>query len=300
MGGEPLSTAIVVHGGAGAIFPDDRAHACARGCLEAARAGHRILAAGGSGLDAVVAACKVLEDDPAFNAGTGSCLNADGEVEMDACVMEGETLRAGAVAAIRNVRNPVDIARLVMERSPHVILAGEGALRFARAQGVAPWPPSLLVTERALARWHKERDEGWQNEPGTVGAVALDARGHLAAATSTGGISSKLPGRVGDSPIPGAGTYADDATGAISATGQGEAILRVVLARFVSDRLAAGDDAQAAATRALTELARVQGEGGVIVVDRQGRIGFATNAVRMSTGWVDASGNEGATFEAVR
>ena len=293
-----MPTAILVHGGAGAIFPDDRAHACARGCLEAARAGHRILLAGGTALDAAEAACVVLEDDPAFNAGTGSCLNADGEVEMDACLMDGASLAAGAVAAIRGVRNPIQVARLVMDRSGHVLLAGEGAARFARSQGVPPWPPSLLVTERALERWRKEHRHGPSNKPGTVGAVAIDARGHVAAATSTGGISFKLPGRVGDSPLPGAGTYADDGAGAVSATGQGEAIIRVVLARHVCDRLAAGETAQAAAQSGLRELARVGGEGGLIVVDRSGRLGAATNAARMSRGGVDADGNEGCAFEA--
>jgi len=300
-----MPTAILVHGGAGAIFPDDRAHACARGCLEAARAGHRILAAGGTAIDAAVAACVALEDDPSFNAGTGSTLNADGEVEMDACLMDGASLRAGAVAALSGVRNPILVARLVMERSSHVLLAGDGAARFARAHGVAPWPSALLVTERALERWRKEREGGscaaaepWQPTPGTVGAVALDARGHVAAATSTGGILCKLPGRVGDSPIPGAGTYADDGAGAVSATGHGEAILRVVLAKHVTDRLAAGMTAQAAAESGVRELARVGGEGGVIVVDRHGGLGMATNAPRMSRAWIDASGSEGCAFEA--
>lgn len=289
-----MPTAILVHGGAGAV-PDDRARACARGCLEAARAGHRVLAAGGSALDAVVAACVVLEDDPVFNAGTGACLTSDGSVEMDACLMDGANLRAGAVAAIRGVRNPIQVARLLMERTDHVILAGEGAARFARAQGVAPWPEALLVTERALDRWRRAQAGG---EPGTVGAVAIDRHGHVAAATSTGGVASKLPGRVGDSPVPGAGTYADDEAGAISATGQGEAILRVALARFVRDRLAAGDDAGTAARAALAELGRVRGEGGLIVVDRNGRLGWATNAPRMSRAWVDADGNEGCGVDA--
>ena len=294
-----MPVAILVHGGAGAIFPDDRALACAQGCLAAARAGHRILAAGGTALDAAVAACTALEDDPLFNAGTGSCLNADGEVEMDACVMDGANLQAGAVAAIRGVRNPIRVARLVMERSPHVLLAGPGAERFARAHGVEPWPPARLVTERALARWQKERDDaGGPPSLGTVGAVALDAHGHVAAATSTGGTSFKLPGRVGDSPLPGAGTYADDATGAVSATGQGEAIIRVVLARAVCDRLAAGDSAQQAAEAGLAQLGRVRGEGGLVVVDRQGRLGMACNTARMSHAWIDGAGNEGCAFEA--
>lgn len=292
-----MPIAIVVHGGAGAISPDDRARACALGCLEAARAGHRILAAGGTALDAVVAACRILEDDPLFNAGTGSCLNADGEVEMDACLMDGATLRAGAVAAIRRVRHPIEVARLVMERSPHVLLAAEGAERFARAHGVPPWPSALLTTERALARWREGRRGGGAKEPGTVGAVALDDHGHVAAATSTGGTAGKLPGRIGDSPLPGAGTYADDRGGAVSATGQGEALVRVVLAKHVCDRLVAGDTARQAAESALRELARVEGEGGLIVVDRQGRIGIATNAPRMSRAWIDADGGEGCAFE---
>lgn len=291
-----MPTAILVHGGAGAIFPDDRARACADGCLVAARVGHRILASGGSALDAVQAAVASLEDDPAFNAGTGSCLNSDGEVEMDACLMDGSDLRAGAVASIRGVKNPIHVARLVME-TRHVLLAGPGAERFARERGIPPFPSSELVTERALTRWRKERDEGWTHKPGTVGAVAVDASGHVAAATSTGGISFKLPGRVGDSPIPGAGTYADDLSGAVSATGQGEAIVRVVLGKWVCDRIAAGDHPQAAAESGLAQLARVRGEGGLIVVDGRGRFGVACNAQRMSRGWVGADGREGAAFE---
>jgi len=287
---------IIVHGGAGAIASDDRAASCADGCLTAARLGHAILAAGGSALDAVEVACAALEDNPLFNAGTGACLNADGDVELDAAIMEGSSLRAGGVAAIRGVKNPIRLARLVMERSPHVLLAAHGAERFAREQGVPPHPPSLLVTERALERWRQERAKLLAPKPGTVGAVAIDAAGHVAAATSTGGTSGKLAGRIGDSPLPGCGLYADDAAGAASATGQGEAIIRVVLSKYVCDRMAAGDPADAAAAAGVLQLARVGGDGGIIAVDRDGRLGFAMNTPRMSRASIDASGRESKGF----
>lgn len=284
--------AILVHGGAGNLSSHDRALACANGCLAAARIGHAILASGGSALDAVEAACRALEDDPLFNAGTGSCLNADGEVEMDAAIMEGSSLRAGGVAAVRTVKNPISLARRVMEDSPHVLLAAGGAERFAREQGIPPHPPSLLVTPRALERWEKERAKELAPKPGTVGAVAVDSSGRMAAATSTGGMSGKRAGRVGDSPLPGCGLYADDRGGAVSATGDGEKIIRVVLSKFVSDRMAAGESAALATAAAIHELERVGGEAGVIAVDRSGRLGFATNAAQMSRASIDASGRE--------
>ncbi|AKU92083.1 isoaspartyl peptidase/L-asparaginase family protein [Vulgatibacter incomptus] len=292
-----MAHSILVHGGAGPIASDDRALACAEGCLAAARIGHAILTGGGSALDAVEAACAALEDDPLFNAGTGACLNADGDVELDAAIMEGTSLRAGAVAAVRTVRNPIRLARLVMDRSPHVLLAAHGAERFAREQGVAPHPPSLLVTQRALDRWRQERARLIAPKPGTVGAVAIDAAGRVAAATSTGGTSGKRAGRVGDSPLPGCGLYADDAAGAVSATGQGEAIIRVVLSKHVCDRIAAGEPADVAAANALRELRRVNGEGGIIAVDRHGRLGYATNAARMSRASIDVDGKESSAFE---
>jgi len=279
------------------IASDDRAAACADGCLAAARVGHAILAGGGSALDAVEAACAALEDDPLFNAGTGACLNADGEIELDASIMEGSSLRAGGVALVRGVKNPIRLARLVMERSPHVLLAADGAERFAREQGVEPHPPALLVTARALERWREERAEGIPPRLGTVGAVAIDAAGRVAAATSTGGTSGKLAGRIGDSPLPGCGLYADDAAGAVSATGQGEAIIRVVLSKFVCDRMAAGDPADAAAAAGVRQLARVGGDGGIIAVDRDGRLGFATNTPRMSRASIDGAGRESSGFE---
>jgi beta-aspartyl-peptidase (threonine type) len=291
-----IQPVIVVHGGAGAIAADDHARACAAGCLAAARIGHAVLARGGSALEAVEAAVVALEDDPLFNAGTGSCLNAEGDIEMDAAVMDGRDLTCGAVAALKAFPNPVKIARLVRERTGHVLLAGEGAARFARAQGLVPCPPARLATPRALERWDREK-EGMARKNGTVGAVALDAAGHVAAATSTGGTSGKLPGRVGDTPLVGCGTYADDRGGAASATGHGESIVRVVLAKFACDRMAAGLSARRAAEEAIRELERVRGEGGIILVDRQGGLGLAFNTARMSRAWIAGDGSEGSAFE---
>lgn len=292
-----MAISIFVHGGAGSTSSDERGKACADGCLAAARIGYRILSAGGSALDAVEAACAALEDDPNFNAGTGSSLNADGEVEMDAALMDGSTLRAGAVAAIRSMRNPIHVARLVLRRSRHVLLAGAGAERFARDQGVPPWPTAKLVTERALDRWRREKDSGLEPRKGTVGAVALDVHGHLAAATSTGGTGMKLPGRIGDSPLVGCGTYADDRAAAVSCTGDGEGIIRVVLAKHVSDRVAAGASVEEAARSGIRELERIEAQGGLIVVDGSGRLAMACNAPRMSRASIDPEGRESAAYE---
>jgi len=283
---------IVVHGGAGALASEERGRAAAAGCLEAARIGHRILAEGGSALEAVQAACVALEDNPLFNAGTGSCLNEEGRIEMDAAIMEGTSRRAGGVAVITGVRNPILVARRVLDRGRHVLLAGEGAERFARAEGFAPYPPSLLLTEAALDRWRREREGTLPPCPGTVGAVAIDREGRVAAATSTGGTSGKAPGRVGDSPIPGAGLYADDAAGAVSATGHGETILRAVLSRYVCDRMAAGLPAQQAVEEGIRELGRLGGEGGAIAVDPAGRAGIASNTPFMSWAVIEADGRE--------
>jgi beta-aspartyl-peptidase (threonine type) len=257
-------TAIIVHGGAGAITTDrhDRLRA---GVRAAAEAGDAILAAGGSALDAVVAAVRVLEDDPEYNAGRGSALTRDGTVETDASVMDGATHRVGAVAAVPDLGNAVALARAVLDAGEHVILAGPSAWRFAAEVGIAPAPPGSLITERARARLDALK--------GTVGAVARDRDGHFAAATSTGGIVGKRSGRVGDSPIPGAGTWADGAC-AISATGDGEAILRVALSRSIAARIAAGTPLETAVREALRELARITGgSAGVIGVDAAGVIG---------------------------
>jgi len=291
-----MPIAIAVHGGAGPAHPDDDPGRAREGCLAAARRGYEILRAGGSALDAVEAAAAVLEDDPQFNAGTGACLNADGVVEMDAAIMDGEALRAGAVALVRTAKNPIRLARAVMDRGPHVLVAGEGAERLLRAWDLETVAPSELVTERALRRWRAAQKRAPQiDSGGTIGAVAIDARGHVAAATSTGGMNNKLPGRIGDSPVPGAGTWADDLGGVASATGHGEMILRVGLTRAVCERLVAGVDPTQAAAEGLRLLQRVGGEAGVIVVDRQGRIGFAFNTQRMSRAWVDERG-EGSGF----
>lgn len=251
-------TAIVVHGGAGlvALERHDRLRA---GVRAAAAAGNAILASGGRALDAVVAAVRVLEDDPEFNAGCGSALTRDGTVETDASVMDGATQRVGAVGAVPELGCAVALARAVLDRGEHVLLAGPSAWEFAREVGIAPAPAGSLVTERARTRLADLK--------GTVGAVARDRDGRFAAATSTGGITGKRKGRVGDSPVPGAGTWAD-ANCAISATGDGEAILRVALARSIAMRIAAGRSADAAVRESLAELRRVTaGTAGVIVID---------------------------------
>jgi beta-aspartyl-peptidase (threonine type) len=255
-------TAILVHGGAGDVTPDrhDRLRA---GVRAAAAAGDALLAAGGSALDAVVAAVRVLEDDPEFNAGSGSALTRDGTVETDASVMDGEHQRVGAVAAVPDLGCAIALARAVLDSGEHVLLAGPAAWRFAAEVGIAPAPVGSLVTERARARLA-------QLARGTVGAVACDAAGRFAAATSTGGVSGKRSGRVGDSPVPGAGTWAD-AHAAVSATGDGEAILRVALSRGIAARVAAGMPVTEAARAALSELARITGgSAGVIALARGG------------------------------
>jgi beta-aspartyl-peptidase (threonine type) len=278
---------IVVHGGAGERHADDNARQAQGGCLVAARAGHAVLEKGGSALDAVVAAVTVLENDPQFNAGRGSALNADGEVEMDASVMTGD-LQAGAVAAVKGIANPVQLARLVMEKSKHVLFSAEGAHRFARAHGVPFVDPASLITERARKRLASL---------GTVGAVARDKQGRLAAATSTGGTTGKRPGRVGDTPLIGCGTYADDEAGACSCTGLGEAIIKVTLARAAVDRLRSGEDPNAAAAAVAATLARAKGDGGLILIDAKGRFGLAFTTKRMSRAWVSSDGSFGSGFD---
>jgi beta-aspartyl-peptidase (threonine type) len=276
---------IVVHGGAGSRAADDPETLEARdGCARAAALGHAILSAGGAALDAVQVAVRALEDDERFNAGRGSCLTRAGTVEMDASVMSGEALWAGAVAAVSGVRNPVDLARRVLDDGEHVLLVGEGALAFAREAGVALCAPEHHVTDAAragLARELARRAETGPQGGGTVGAVAVDAAGHVAAATSTGGMVGKRPGRVGDSALIGAGTYADDAAGAASATGHGERIIQVSLAKGAIDLLRAGLPAQEAAERALAALSRVSGRAGLIVVGRAGDIGVVFNTTSM-------------------
>jgi L-asparaginase / beta-aspartyl-peptidase len=261
--------------------------------------GWSILKNGGSALDAVEAAIRSLEDDPAFDAGHGAWLNSAGEVELDAIIMDGATLNNGAVAAVQHVRNPISVARLVMERTTHSLLTGFGAEHFAQAQGIPVCDESELLTGQELERWKVIKAQkdfkvevAFGAAPdlphGTVGAVAIDVNGHLAAGTSTGGTPNKLQGRVGDSPLIGCGCYADDISAGASATGWGESIMKVVLCKAVCDFVAQGDSAQAAAEKAIGVLAdRAQGLGGVIVIDRAGKIGLAFNTPRMAHAWIE-------------
>ncbi len=277
---------VLVHGGAGDV-PEGARAAHAEGCRLAAVAGEAVLRETGSALEAVVRAVQVLEDDARFNAGTGACLDEEGALSFDASVMEGTQLRAGGVCAMPAFRNPIHIARAVLEDARHVLYAGEGAARFARARGFAPVEPSAMITEAARERLAKvlagRADRGWAG--GTVGAVACDAAGRVAAATSTGGMVAKRLGRVGDSPILGAGTYADDESGAASATGEGEAILRLGLTRHACELLRSGLSAQEAADAAIARLGqRLGASGGIIVVDSLGRLGHARNTATMSWG----------------
>ncbi len=274
-----MAIAIIVHGGAWDIPPALHADHVV-GCRAAAEAGWAILARGGSALDAVEAAVRIMEDHPVFDAGAGSHLNADGFVELDAGMMDGRTLMAGAVASVKRVANPISLARRVLHDSPHVFLTGEGAERFAAAAGLPLCEPAELVVARELALWEARRrtkDER-RKEFGadTVGAVALDAAGDLAVGNSTGGTFFKYPGRVGDTPIIGCGLYADNTLGAAACTGVGEQIMKTVLAKTTVDQIALLGNALTAANVAIAYFRhRVDGQGGVICVSPAGQIGFA-------------------------
>ncbi len=272
---------LMIHGGAGSVPEPGKYDASLRRIIEA---GAALLDGGGSALDAVAHCVALLEDDPLYNAGRGSVLNAEGVVECDASIMDGRDLAAGAVAGIRRIANPVRLARLVMERSGHVFLIGAGAEQFAREQGVELADPAYFLTERRIAQLARAAqkqavalDHSQDEKLATVGAVARDKAGNLAAATSTGGMTNKRWGRVGDSPVIGAGTYADNASCAVSCTGVGEHFLRTALARtaafFVEERGMSAQEAADAAIRRLID--RVQGEGALIVVDREGHCGHA-------------------------
>ena len=271
---------IVVHGGAWFI-PETHRDAFVDGCRRAALAGWARLEAGASALDAVEAAVRVLENDPTFNAGRGSHFNRLGEVETDAIVMDGRTLNLGAVGAVQQVMNPVSLARLVMERSEHNFLVGRGAQTFAREMGVSLCEPAAMMGTPSI--------EGWSlpMAADTVGAVAMDMDGNVAAADSTGGTADKWPGRVGDSPLVGSGVYADNLSGAAAATGHGEMLMRVVISKTACDRLAAGKSAQTAADDVIRLLHnRVGGYGGIILVDREGRVGLAHNTPNMAYAYI--------------
>ncbi|HEX9243598.1 MAG TPA: isoaspartyl peptidase/L-asparaginase [Anaeromyxobacter sp.] len=286
--------AVIVHGGAGDL-PEARASAVGAARLDGVRracaAGAELLRRGGPALDAVEAAVRILEDDPAFNAGTGAVLTLDGEVELDAAVMEGETLRCGAVAVVKDVQNAVSLARAVLERTEHVLLVGPAASALAREAGIAAVENASLVTPAQRERWEAARRGASASRTGTVGAVARDVRGHLAAATSTGGMSMKRPGRVGDTPLIGCGTYADDGLAAVSCTGHGERIVQLTLARHAADLVGAGKTAFEAAREAIRLLAeRVQGVGGLIVVGPAGPVGFAHSTPAMARAWTAEDG----------
>ncbi|AXA83531.1 isoaspartyl peptidase/L-asparaginase [Lysobacter oculi] len=294
---------LVIHGGAGVIrrgmSPDDEAGV--RAALETAlRRGHAELQAGKPALDAVTAAITVLEDSPYFNAGKGAVFTHEGRNELDASIMDGATRRAGAVAGVQTVRNPILLARAVMEKSPHVMLVGRGAEAFARGQGFKPVPPSYFRTEK---RWNqlqkalRPTPKQASSEPeylkytGTVGAVALDAGGRLAAGTSTGGMSNKRWNRVGDSPVIGAGTWAD-AGCAFSGTGWGEFYIRSAAARTVCARVEFLKESAATAAAAVVngEIPRLGGDGGAIVMTANGDFAFPFNTEGMYRGWIDAAG----------
>ena len=292
----PRHFAIIVHGGAGERPPESvnsggGESARLTGARRACATGAAILERGGSALDAVEAAVRILEDDPVFNAGTGATLTSAGDVELDASIMDGETLRCGAVAVVKDVHNPVSVARAVMERTAHVMLAGPAASAFAREAGFPAVPNELLVTAAQRARWEAARAGASAPRTGTVGSVARDERGHLASATSTGGMAMKLPGRVGDTPLLGCGTYADDALAAVSCTGHGERIIQLTLARHAADLVGAGRSAMEAAREAVALLGqRVGGVGGLIVVGPSGEVGFAHNTPAMTRAWTAADG----------
>lgn len=287
---------MIVHGGAWDI-PDELVEECRAGCRQALEAGWAVLEAGGRAADAVEAAIIVLEDAPVFDAGIGSHLNRDGRVQLDAIVMEGRTLNAGAVAAVERVRNPIRVARRVMENCEHVMLVGAGAEQFAREQGMALCDPEELIHPRERAAWEKcrvdehaaEHHVGHQN--GTVGAIAMDRGGNLMAGTSTGGTCCKLPGRVGDSPLIGCGCYADAEAGAASCTGWGEAIMKLVMAKQAVDEMRAGKPAAEAARACVHLLERkAHGSGGLILLDQYGAPGYAYNTKRMAYGYIEAGG----------
>jgi beta-aspartyl-peptidase (threonine type) len=300
LGAEPM-VAIAIHGGAGAMpranMSGEQEAAYRAGLQEALDAGYAELVRGGEALDAVAKAVRLLEDNPLFNAGKGAVLTHDGHAELDASIMDGRNLRAGAVTGLRHVRNPIDLARAVMEQSPHVMLSGAGAEEFALSRGFDLLPNSWFETPARRRQLERAQQSAALavNELdayGTVGAVALDARGNLAAATSTGGMTNKRFGRIGDSPIIGAGTYADNAACAVSATGHGEYFIRAVVAFDICARVRYQKRSLAQAVEAVVQgkLRDLGGEGGVIAIDPQGRIVMDFNSEGMFRGARSANG----------
>lgn len=300
---------LVIHGGAGLMakdeFTPDREKA-SRATMEAALlAGHGVLARGGTSVDAVITAIRILEDSPLFNAGRGSALTAEGTVEMDASLMDGASHRAGAVAGVKHVKNPIELARLVMDKTPHVMLAGDGAEALAKQHNLALMPQDYFITElrrlqlERVQRQEKARKEkqekaqhGGVEAIGTVGAVALDKHGNLAAGTSTGGMVNKRFGRIGDSPVIGAGTYAHNHTCAVSGTGHGEYYLRGVLAYDIAAKMEyqGWSLTNAATDVVMRKLSEAGGTGGVIALDTKGNVAMPFNTQGMYRGVIRADG----------
>jgi L-asparaginase / beta-aspartyl-peptidase len=300
---------LAIHGGAGTIerssMTTERERDYRAGLERALAAGYEVLKRGGSSLDATEAAVRVLEDDPHFNAGRGSVFTSAGTNEMDAAIMDGKTLAAGAVASLMHIKNPINLARMVMEKSGHVMMDCEGAESFAKENGIELVNQKYFFTQdrwdalQKMKTAEKNRTSGTgkavvitdQDRHGTVGAVALDQNGNLAAATSTGGTTNKRPGRVGDTPVIGAGTYANNATCAVSATGDGEYFIRATVAREVSALMEyRGMSLNDAAQAALDKVAKLGGGGGLIAVDRQGNVTLPFNTAGMYRGYVDPNG----------
>jgi beta-aspartyl-peptidase (threonine type) len=291
----PGNPVLVVHGGAWAM-PDDAVEAHLHGVRNALAAGWRVLERGGAALDAVEEAIVIMEDDETFDAGRGSFLNRDGKVQLDALIMDGATLRAGGVGCVERLRNPVRAARKILSESPHVYFVGEGAEQFAAEHGVPLCENKELVISREVERLRdyqraaadipsKDGNDLFAPEIShdTVGAVALDRDGNIAAATSTGGTLNKAPGRLGDSSLIGCGCYADNLSAAVSTTGWGEPIMKLVLAKWTADRVLAGNLPEWAAEEAMNNLQqRVNGHGGIIVLNAQGQFGIAHNTPRMA------------------
>lgn len=281
-----MSIALIVHGGAKS-WPQEKQAAAKQGCANALRAGWEILETGGSALDAVEAAIRVLESDSTFNAGYGSVLNADGKARMDAGIMDGSRRQSGAVGAIEGVRHPISVARLLLEQPP-VLVVGPYARQFAEQNGAELCDPDALITREQREEWEKEQQQASEKplENNTVGAVALDLSGSLACGVSTGGTGNNMPGRVGDSASVGAGFYADSRTGACAMTGDGEAIMRSALAARVIDRCKTEPSVEIAAQTTIQMLAEyAEGEAGCILLDHAGNVGWAHNSAQMACGY---------------
>ncbi len=299
MADEPMKFGMVIHGGAGTIerstMTPEKEKAYRAALEQALKAGSAILERGGSSLDAVAAAINILEDNPLFNAGKGAVFTHEGTNELDSSIMDGKTLAAGAVAGVKHIRNPISLARMVMEKSPHVMLAREGAEAFAKKMGVTLVDQKYFYTEE---RWQALQEIKASPAPmkdkdrhGTVGAVALDKAGNLAAGTSTGGTTNKQFGRIGDSPIIGAGTYADNETCAVSCTGDGEYFIRAGVAHTVSDLMKyKGVPVKEAAETALENAKKLGGTGGLIALDKNGNFAMPFNTSGMYRGTVGPDG----------